>query len=311
MDLPDARGPAQRALECDAMTTAAPPPYEELFTRNIGFVDENEQSILRRSRCAVLGVGGMGGLVAQVLARAGVGALSILDKDAFEPSNNNRQVFANAETWGQLKVDVTAAELRKINPEIDVRVEHHFGKDNVDHVLAGVNVAVNGMDELAACILLWRSARERRIPLVDAWSAPLPNVFVLRPRDPRPEEFLEYPTADLGDVDAAHLAPLVDECKLREALHVALHSRSLRYLDMAIIREIMRGERARISFAPMVWGAGLMMAWEALKVILGRGRVASCYGRFWDPWRGDVRDARGFVPFELALIREALKIVVP
>ena len=80
----------------------------------------------------MLGVGGMGGVVAQVLARAGVGALSILDKDAFEPSNNNRQVYSNADTWGQLKVDVTAAELRKINPELEVRVEHHFGRDNVD-----------------------------------------------------------------------------------------------------------------------------------------------------------------------------------
>jgi hypothetical protein len=253
----------------------------------------------------------MGGVVAQVLARAGVGALSILDKDAFEPSNNNRQVYSNAGTWGQPKVDVTAAELAKINPELEVRVEHHFGRDNVDRVLAGVDVAVNGMDELGACILLWRAARERRIPLVDAWSAPLPNVFVLRPSDPRPEEFLEYPTQVCRDLDAADVAPFLDECKLREALHVALHSRSLRYLDMAIIQEIMRGERARISFAPMVWGAGLMMAWEALKVRLGRGQVASRFGRFWDPWRGDCREARGFHAFELALVREALKLVAP
>jgi hypothetical protein len=97
----------------------------------------------------------------------------------------------------------------------------------------------------------------------------------------------------------------VTECKLREALHVALHSRSLRYLDMKIIEEIMSGQRARISFAPMVWGAALMMAWEALKIRLGRGDVASRHGRFWDPWRGDCRNARGFLPFELELIRTA------
>src|SRR5580704_6522451 len=284
------------------------PPYEELFTRNIGFVDENEQGLLRSARFAVLGVGGMGGVVAQVLARSGAGALSILDKDAFEPSNNNRQVYSKTGSWGQPKVDVTAAELVKINPRIDVRVEHHFGRDNVDRVLEGVDVAVNGMDELGATLLLWRSARERRIPVVDAWSAPLPNVFVLRPTDPRPEEFLEYPTRHV-DLRPEALAPLVDECKLREAAHVALHSRSLRYLDTAIIREIMTGQRARISFAPMVWGAGLLMAWEALKVRLARGKIASCYGRFWDPWRGDCREARGFHGFELALLREALRVV--
>ena len=75
---------------------------------------------------------------------------------------------------------------------------------------------------------------------------------------------------------------------------------------MQIIREIMSGERARISFAPMVWGAGLLMAWEAVKVRLKKGTIASRYGRFWDPWRGDCRDARGFFPFELALIDKAL-----
>jgi hypothetical protein len=129
---------------------------------------------------------------------------------------------------------------------------------------------------------------------------------VLRPEDPAPEDFLEYPTRGLAPEE---LTPsIVDECKLREALHVSLHTRSLRYLDFAIIGEIMSGKRARISFAPMVWGAGLMMAWEVLKLRLARGRVASRFGRFWDPWRGDARDARGFSRVELALIRGALAL---
>jgi hypothetical protein len=58
----------------------------------------------------------------------------------------------------------------------------------------------------------------------------------------------------------------------------------------------------------MVWGAGLMMAWEAIKVRLGRERIASCFGRFWDPWRGDSRDARGFHAFELRIIAAALTL---
>jgi hypothetical protein len=282
------------------------PAYEELFTRNIGFVDENEQMLLRTARIAVCGVGGMGGVVAQVLARSGVGGLAILDKDRFEPSNNNRQVYAHAGSWGRTKVEVTAEELARINPAVEVRAFDHFGADNVADVLDGVDVAVNGMDELPACLRLWRAARERGIPVVDAWSAPLPNVFVLGADDPRPEEFLDYPTR--GVPPEALTPAVVDECKLREALHVSLHTRSLRYLDFQIIEEIMTGKRARISFAPMVWGAGLMMAWEALKLRLGRGRVASRFGRFWDPWRGDARDARGFTRVELALIKRALAL---
>ncbi|MFL5320973.1 MAG: ThiF family adenylyltransferase [Myxococcaceae bacterium] len=289
------------------------PSYEELFTRNIGFVDETEQAHLRHSRFGVLGVGGMGGVIAQVLVRSGVGALSILDKDDFEPSNNNRQVYATEETWGRPKVDVTAEQLRKINPALDVRVEHHFGGDNIDAVMAGCDVVINGMDELSACVRLWRAAREKKIPLVDAYSAPLPNVFVIRPGDPTPEDFLHYPTVgrnpDEFPVSNKEAAALIDECKLREALHVALHTRSLRYLDMQIINEILTGRRARISFAPMVWGAGLMMAWEAIKLRLGRGKIAPAYGRFWDPWMGDCKDARAFLPFELELIRKAYSLM--
>jgi hypothetical protein len=285
------------------MTTA--PSYEELFTRNIGFVDENEQSLLRASRFAVCGVGGMGGVIAQVLVRAGAGGLTILDKDRFEPSNNNRQVYSTSASWGRTKVEVTAEELRRVNPALDLRVEDHFGADNVGRVLEGVDVVINGMDELPACLRLWRGARARNLPVVDAWSAPLPNVFVLRPHDPSPEEFLEYPTRGLPEDG---LSPeVIDECKLREALHVVLHSRSLRHLDLEIVKEVMSGRRPRISFAPMVWGAGLMMAWEAIKLRLGRGQVATRHGRFWDPWRGDTREARGFHRFELALIRQALR----
>jgi hypothetical protein len=50
------------------------------------------------------------------------------------------------------------------------------------------------------------------------------------------------------------------------------------------------------------------MAWEVLKVRLGRGRVATRFGRFWDPWRGDAKEARGFTKVELALVRKALAL---
>jgi molybdopterin/thiamine biosynthesis adenylyltransferase len=271
--------------------------YEDLFTRNIGFVDENEQAHLRASHVAVCGVGGMGGVVAQILARSGVGAITILDKDAFEPSNNNRQVYANSTTWGRTKVEVTAEELPKINPEIRVRAFDHFGADNVDAVLDGVDVVVNGMDELGACLRLWRASQRHAVPLVDAWTSPLPNVFVVRPGDPTPEQLLRYPT--VGTEPEKVTPELIDECRSRETLHVALHSRSLRYIDMQIVREILSGQRARISFAPMVWAAGLLMAWEPLKLLLERGDVAPYTGRFFDPWRGQVRDARNFFPGEL------------
>jgi hypothetical protein len=202
-------------------------------------------------------------------------------------------------------VDVTAQELKLINPALELTVHHHWGDDVVKPVLERCDVVVNGMDELGACLRLWRSARQQGIPVVDAWSSPLPNVFVVRPGEPTPEEFLEYPTREHAPSD---LTPAqIDECKSREALHCALHSRSLRYLDVQVIREILGGERARISFAPMVWGAGLLMAWEAIKLVLDRGDVATRFGRFFDPWRGELKNARGFTRPELMLIRAGLR----
>ena len=269
-------------------------------------MDQNEQALLRSARVAVLGVGGMGGAVAQILARSGIGTLHVLDKDTFEPSNNNRQVYARSTTWGRSKVQVTAHELRAINPALQVRAFDRFDTSTEDAVFDGIDIVVNGMDELPACLRLWRAAAVRRIPLVDAWSAPLPNVFVVRPGEPSPEALLRYPT--LGQPEIALTDSMVDACKLREALHVALHSRSLRHLDPQVIREIMNGTRARISFAPMVWGAANLMAWEVIKLRLARGRIAPPAGVFWDPWDQKYTQARAFYPAELALISAALKL---
>src|SRR2546423_8408015 len=68
-------------------------------------------------------------------------------------------------------------------------------------------------------LMIRRPPRSTLFPYTTLFRS-LPNVFVLRPTDPRPEEFLEYPTRH---VDVGAVAPFIDECKLREAIHVALH----------------------------------------------------------------------------------------
>lgn len=284
------------------------PEYEALFTRNIGFVDENEQALLKHAHIAVLGVGGMGGVAAQVLARAGVGRLTILDKDVFEPSNTNRQVFARVDTWGRSKVEVTAEELRRIQPLLDVRVFDHWGDDVVDAALDGVHVVINGMDELGACLRLWRACAARGIPYADAYTAPIPNVFTVRRGEPSPEEWLRYPTQ--GTAPDQVTPEQAGQCKAREAIHVALHTASLKEIDLQVVQEILSGQRARISFSPMVWMAGVLLAWEAVKLRLERGDRAPYRGRFWNVWRGEVSDARGFLPGELELAVAAFQRLV-
>lgn len=75
----------------------------------------------RRSHVAIIGIGGVGSWAAEALARSGIGTLTLFDLDDICVSNTNRQIHALHGTVGQLKVDVMAARLTEINPELDVR----------------------------------------------------------------------------------------------------------------------------------------------------------------------------------------------
>jgi len=91
--------------------------YATAFSRNLGWVTEVEQSILRGKRVAIAGMGGVGGLHLLTLARLGIGRFRISDLDHFELANFNRQAGAGISTLGRPKVEVMAAMAREINPE--------------------------------------------------------------------------------------------------------------------------------------------------------------------------------------------------
>lgn len=76
---------------------------------------------LSRARVAIFGIGGVGGYVAEALARSGVGALDLIDSDTVCLSNLNRQIIATHATLGRYKVDVMQERIHDINP--DCRVE--------------------------------------------------------------------------------------------------------------------------------------------------------------------------------------------
>lgn len=88
--------------------------YVEAFSRNLGFVDRQEQERLRNSRIAIAGLGGVGGLHLLTLARLGIGRFTVADFDVFEIANTNRQCGASVSTLGRSKVDVMAALVRDI-----------------------------------------------------------------------------------------------------------------------------------------------------------------------------------------------------
>lgn len=95
---------------------------KEEFCRTEMLLGTDAMERLSRARVAVFGVGGVGGYVCEALARSGVGALDLIDKDKVALSNINRQIVATRETVGREKTDVMRERIFSINPEAEVRV---------------------------------------------------------------------------------------------------------------------------------------------------------------------------------------------
>lgn len=275
--------------------------YDEFTCRNIGFVDAREQQRLRDASVLVIGAGGMGGAAVQSLVRAGIGRLLLADIDRFELSNLNRQVFANLDTLGQDKAEATAAALRRINPELQLELLGSDWLDRLDTVLPACPLAINGMDDLIAGIVLYRKAREHGTTVIDAYMSPLPSVTMVRPQAPRPEQRLGWGTqerdpARLTAADAAY-------CQAMELEYVLTHSSSARHVELQAAIELMQGRRKRMSFAPMVIVTGNLMAFEAVKWILDRRPQTDERGYFFNPWTMRVERP---LPTALAWIRRRL-----
>jgi sulfur-carrier protein adenylyltransferase/sulfurtransferase len=121
--------------------------YEEAISRNIGWITEWEQQILRAKKVAIAGMGGVGGVHLLTLVRLGVGSFHIADFDHFEIANFNRQIGATMATVGRAKVDVLAEAALDINPEAEIRRwPSGIGEANIEAFLDGVDLFVDGLD---------------------------------------------------------------------------------------------------------------------------------------------------------------------
>jgi len=124
--------------------------YATAFSRNIGWLTEDEQQRLRHKRVAIAGMGGVGGFHLTTLARLGISRFNIADLDTFELANFNRQAGAVVSTLGRPKVDTLADMARDINPECDIKVfPGGVQPDNLDRFFEKVDLYVDGLDAFA------------------------------------------------------------------------------------------------------------------------------------------------------------------
>lgn len=145
--------------------------YQEAFSRNIGWVTEEEQQRLKDSKVAIGGLGGVGGDHAIVCARLGISNFHISDLDAYDYANFNRQAGAFLSTIGEEKSVVMERTLQDINPNAMVKnFRQGIDLKNLDEFLEGVDIYIDSLDIFALEIRrqVFRRCYELNIPTITA-----------------------------------------------------------------------------------------------------------------------------------------------
>ncbi len=163
--------------------------------------------MLRKAHILVVGLGGVGAYAAEMIARAGVGRMTLADADTVGVTNLNRQLIALHSTLGRPKAEVLAERLRDINPAIELTIVNEYIKDEATYTLldaAPYDYVVDCIDTLSPKLALILAALERKLPLVSSMGAGAK---------------LDPTQLEIKDIAKTHHCPLAH--MLRKRLHKA------------------------------------------------------------------------------------------
>jgi molybdopterin/thiamine biosynthesis adenylyltransferase len=141
--------------------------YPRRYLRNREGLSLQDQLKLAESGVAVVGAGGLGGTVIQLLGRIGIGRLAVIDCDVFDETNLNRQVFCTRDWVGQPKALAVQTQMRLINPAAEV-IAHNIRLDSANgpEILAGCQVIVDALDNVKDRLTLEALAKSLGVPFV-------------------------------------------------------------------------------------------------------------------------------------------------
>jgi molybdopterin/thiamine biosynthesis adenylyltransferase len=139
----------------------------ERYIRNQNMLTEQENQSLKNFKVVVVGCGGLGGYIIEMLARLGIGHITMVDGDVFEESNLNRQLLSTPQNIGRGKAFVASERVNEINPEIrTVAIQELVTNDNAGKILAGHDVVCDALDNLKARRLLEKHCEKLGTPMV-------------------------------------------------------------------------------------------------------------------------------------------------
>ena len=233
---------------------------EDRHSRTAILLGESAPKKLKQAHVAVLGLGGVGSYLVEALARAGVGKLTLIDRDVYTKSNLNRQLYALPETVGRKKTEVACERVLAIDPSITVtEVDAFVLPENIAALpLADANYIADAIDTVSAKIELAVFAKAHNIPLISAMGA-----------------------GNKTDPAAFRVARLKDTrvCPLARVMRSELRARGIQDLKVVYSEEIPQKSPlvdeesgkaipGSVSFVPSVMG--LIMAGEIIKDIVNK-----------------------------------------
>ena len=140
---------------------------QQRYIRNIPALTEEECALLHTRRVLVAGCGGLGGNLINMLSRVGVGNLRIVDGDAFEETNLNRQLFSEVPILGTNKARAAAERINRINPDVCVEtVETFVTEENAVELVRGCDVVLDALDNVDGRRVLAGACKKVGVPFV-------------------------------------------------------------------------------------------------------------------------------------------------
>ena len=141
--------------------------FEERYSRNQSTISLEEQTVLKTSTVAIVGLGGLGGWASEFCARLGIGNLILIDQDFVEVSNLNRQVFATEAMLGVDKANAALKRLNETNSSINY-VAHAVRLDekNAFDLLQAADIVIDALDSISSRKVLVKTCQSLNIPCV-------------------------------------------------------------------------------------------------------------------------------------------------
>lgn len=233
---------------------------DERFLREAYLIGEDNVKKLQDAHVAVFGVGGVGSFVCEALARAGVGNITLVDRDVVSVSNINRQLIALDSTVGIFKTSVMKDRISQINPNAAVVCKDvFFGKENeIEFDFSQYDYVVDAIDTVSSKLLLAKNCIEENTPIISSMG----TGNKLCPEKLKIDDIKKTSVCPLARVMRRELRKLgIDKLKVLYSTEKPVELKE-KVFDSETGKQI----PGSISFVPSV--AGLMIAGEVIKDLI-------------------------------------------